>query len=375
MWRSVFLHEFLDTDIRNYQALAGSPTPASLTLTPTSNRSLRTNTVQITPGRGFEYSLAEPLDEVIGISGRLRLRYPIQTGINPVPIMRVGDMAEFTIRPFLDPLFNPAEVAAPARGFLRIGQTEIALGVIVFAHRRFIDVRFDWHSSGQARLLQDGRLVGYQNAVASTAQLEVNKVVFGLPNAPIGARNPRYEIGRVFVRVLRRSDSPAAFSKLFPEVKVPGDSISETCYVRTTFSMLAIVDRLRQFMALANQKISQPWASASGPPEGPFTPEAIAAHELATKALVELVRMLRSGDFSTADGFLEPFEKFLRILHDALPDEFSALATEFSEPFELPDECEPVLEAVLSQHRETFMPLVDVLSEASNRLKDIAGGS
>src|SRR4030095_296712 len=98
MWRSVFLHEFLDSNIRNFQALDGRPTPASLTLTPHPSPPLQANAVGITPGRGFEYTLAQPLDQVIGISGRVRLRVPLDPGlISPIPIMKVGDQAEFQI--------------------------------------------------------------------------------------------------------------------------------------------------------------------------------------------------------------------------------------------------------------------------------------
>jgi hypothetical protein len=377
MWRSVFLHEFPDNEIRNFQALPGYATPASLALTPIANPQLQHNTVQISPGRGFDYTLAEPLDEVIGASGRVRLRYPIQAGTNPVSIMQVGDMAELRVQPFLDPLFNPAELSARARGLLRIGGTEIELGVLVFPHRRFTEVRFDWHTSGQARLLQDGDLVGYQNAVAPAAQLDVTRVVFGLPPSVMspGGPLPRYEIQRVFVRALRRSDSLAAFTRLLPDVPMPDDPLFERCYVRATINLLAMVDRLRQFMSLVNQKLSQPWTSASGPPEGPFTPEAVTAHQLATQSVVELGRMMRTGDFSTAEPFLDPLEQFLRILHKTLPDEFSALAKELMESTALPDECVPALEAVLDDNRQSFGPLLDVLLAASKRIESIVGGS
>jgi hypothetical protein len=135
-----------------------------------------------------------------------------------------------------------------------------------------------------------------------------------------------------------------------------------------------MVDRLRQFMSLIHQKTSQPWTLTSGPAEGPFTPEAITAHELAVRAVVELTNMMRTGDFSTADAFLEPFEAFLRLLHDAAPDEFTALAEELLQTPQLPAECISASESVLEKNREALGPLVDVLSKASDRVRDIAGG-
>src|SRR5688572_6316367 len=106
MWRSVFLHEFIDGDIRNFQAIAGNATPASLSLDPVANPPSPGRTVLISPGRGFEYTLQDPMRQVIGVSARMRLRYPLQQlgGGSRVRLMRVGGAAEFRIRPPLDPL-------------------------------------------------------------------------------------------------------------------------------------------------------------------------------------------------------------------------------------------------------------------------------
>jgi hypothetical protein len=40
----------------------------------------------------------------------------------------------------------------------------------------------------------------------------------------------------------------------------------------------------------------------------------------------------------------------------------------------LPNACEPLREAILEQHQELLGPLFEVLSEASKRVKDMAGG-
>src|SRR5919112_2864453 len=120
MWRSVFLHDFLDTDIRNFKAIAGSPTATSLSLMPMRTSPIQGNSVLITPGRGFEYSFVEPLDEIIGVSGRVRLRYPIQGSGGTVRIMRVGEMAELRIRPLPGPPVDSSPLAHPTAALLRI---------------------------------------------------------------------------------------------------------------------------------------------------------------------------------------------------------------------------------------------------------------
>jgi hypothetical protein len=373
MWRSVFLHRFIDEEIGNFQALPGNATPASLTLTPFPAGPGAVNSVKLTPGRSFEYSLAQPLDEVIGVSGRVRLWHPVQ-GFAPRGqfIMQVGDMAEFSVR-LGGFFFNFAATRAFAQ--LRIGSTEVELAEFLLPQLRFIDMRFDWHTSGQARVLLDGRLLGYHNALAPAAQLEVANVTFGVPDAPASGHTQRFHIGRVFVNVLRRSDPLATISRLFPVVDVPDDDLFERCRVRAAINLLAMVDRLRRFMTLVNQQLSQPWSQESGPPEGPFSAEAKEAHELATTAFIELRRMLRTGDFSAPDGFLSPFTEFLKILHDALPNQFEALAGDLMKAPAVPDECRKVLEAALEESEQELKPLLELLSLAANRISEIAGGS
>jgi hypothetical protein len=374
MWRAVFLHEFLDENIRNFQALPGNATPASLTLTPSPAPQLKINSVELSPGRGFEYSLVESLDEVIGVSGSIKLWYPIDSTVGPtIPfIMHVGDMAQFQARPF---------VAFPGTaqffGHLGIGSPPsppLELGKFTLSNRRFVDIRFDWHTSGQARILLDGRLVLYHNGVAPTAQLEVANVKFGVPEGSAPGFF-RYHVGGVFARVLRRSDSLAAVSGSLPVVDVPADDLFEQCRVRTAINLLAMVDRLRHFMTLVNQQLSQPWSQDSGPPEGPFSADAIKAHQLAAKASVELRTMLRTGDFSAPDSFLSPFTAFLKILHDAVPAEFEALAEDLIKTPVVPEVCRQVFEAALEQAGQELRPLLELFSVASNRISEIAGGS
>lgn len=378
MWRSVFLHEFPDTNIRNFQALAGSPTPASLRLMPAPSPPLRTNAVGITPGEGFEYILAQTLDQVIGISGRIRIRgLNLATEEALLPIMWLGDRVEFRIlqKP-LEPHPGIGVFVPFARAFLRIGQTEVELGTINTLPMPpfwFTEIRFDWHTSGQARLLQDGQLVGYQNAVAPSIHFDVASVVFGMPNVPL-TLHAAYAIERVFVRVLRRPDPLSEFSKLLPAIPFADEEHHELCQLLPINNLLAMTDRMRQFMSLIQGDLSQPWTASSGPAEGPFRPEAITAHQLATQAVVALAKMMRNGDFSTDAPFLEPFEAFLRILHDARPAEFASLVNELIDVRVVPEECSPVAQKMLEENKEVLGPIVDVLSKATDRLRDIAGG-
>ena len=60
--------EFLDHRIANFQALKGQATPASLIMQPTDDV-----VPGVGPGVGFQYVLATPLQQVIGICCRVRV--------------------------------------------------------------------------------------------------------------------------------------------------------------------------------------------------------------------------------------------------------------------------------------------------------------
>lgn len=132
MWRSVLLHEFLDHRISNFQAVDGKLTSSSFALTPSADPASGINSVQITPGKGFEYLLAQPLQTVIGISCRVRLSYrtlfdeagAFLPGIR-FSVVRLGDLAELNLETN-DLLLDPSAVMAYAG--IRVNSQSVNLG-------------------------------------------------------------------------------------------------------------------------------------------------------------------------------------------------------------------------------------------------------
>lgn len=372
MWRAILLHEFPDGNIRNFQAIAGSLQTANMGAQGGAAGN-RDTSVSVTPGTGFSYQFAEPLAEVIGVSIRLRLRYPVQGITDPVPLVQLGDGVEIRIQPFIDPQFNRAELGAPAKGLLRLGTSEFDLGGLILPHRRFTDIRFDWHSSGQARLLQNKKLIGYQHSVATQSHFELNGIRFGLLDLP-AVSNPRYQLQYVFVRAMKRADSLADFTGLLPELTAPEDPMMARCRELSTIKMIAAVEQLRAFMATFHSNFSEKWSIHNGPAGGPFKEESLHTHKQAITAMLALSTMIRKNDFSAPNDFLDPFEKFLHILHSAMPTEFDHLASELSTSLSLSPQCKSILENHFSAQVETIKPLVDLLASAADRIKTIVGG-
>ena len=94
MWRSVFLHEFIDHNITNFHALPGRLTLPSFDLVPSAAIAPGINSVEVTKGTGLEYIFDEPLRDVIGLSCRVRVAYPIpKDGLGHVqgfPLLSLG---------------------------------------------------------------------------------------------------------------------------------------------------------------------------------------------------------------------------------------------------------------------------------------------
>jgi hypothetical protein len=369
MWRSVFLHEFIDHRIGNFQALPGRPTPSSFQLAPSDTVVPGVTAVAISPGSGFEHMLDAPLSQIVGVSTRVRLVYPLNPQPRMFSVVRLGGAAELLFWPVSNPLPDLSGTLALARVWVGTGFRN--LGNVILPAQRFVEFRFDWHASGQARLLADGRLVAYHNAVAPAALLSFDRVVFGMGNVAPASSQPLYHLSRVCVRALARPDAMAHLSKLLPKVKPAPDT--NRCRLRIIANALAVVDRLRAFMGGMHQSLSQPWTERTGPASGPFRPEAVDAHALATTAVGELARMLRTGDFESQERFLQPFERFLRILRDAQPQGFAALAAEIDAMAVVPEDCRAAFEAS-EEDKAAFAPLIDLLTRANGLVRTIAGG-
>ena len=370
MWRSVFLHEFIDHRIGNFQALPGRPTPPSFLLQASDALLAGTNAVAISPGAGFEHVLDSALHSIVGVSTRVRMIYPLNPQPRMFSVVRLGGAAELLFWPVSDPLPDGSGTVALARVWVGTGFRN--LGNVVLPATRFVEFRFDWHASGQARLLADGRLVAYHNAVAPGALLSFDRVAFGLGNVTPTSPQPLYHVARVFVRALARPDPLAHLSKLLPVAAATPDV--NRCRLRIIGGLLQVVDKLRSFMGGTHSSLSQPWTEQAGPASGPFRPEAVEAHALATAAAAALVTMLRTGDFAAADGFLDPLAKFLRVLRDAQPQVFAALAAEIDAMQVVPKDCRAAFEAS-EEEKAAFAPIVELLAKAEALIRDIAGGN
>jgi hypothetical protein len=373
MWRSVFQHEFPDRSIGNYQSIDGAISSASEAMLLETDPATGRRSLPLLAGETFEFAPAHPLRDIIGVSMRARLKGSVSGFVSTATFrLSAGIDLDLLIR---KPVFGQSK---PTDASVRVQSGHVAFPSSVPALGRFVDVRLDWHTSGQVRLSADGRLVAYHNNVDAGRVLQLDRVTFGLPfpePEEFHRLSRRFSVNRVFVRALARPDTLGAFTQFLPKPEPTADDLLRKCRFIATGNVLKTVDRLRAFMAEAHQALTQPWTAPDGPPAGPFQQQAIDAHLLATAAGGALVDMMRRGDYSDPAAFLDPFEKFLRILYDTLPTQFTALATELADRPVVPEECRLVMEKALGSSRDELAPLIDLLAAASDRVRAIAEGA
>lgn len=347
MWRSVFLHEFTGGRIRAFQALAGNATPASLAMTPEVDPDLGSPVLAFPEGQTFDYGLRVPLHSIIGVSARVRVHFPYRRS-SRVPVVRVGSGFELALQPVPQPNDAPSKATA----ILRVGGAPpIELGTVVDYRRqhvgaaRYVDVRVDWHSSGQARLLVGGRLVGYQHSVAAGQTLGIDRVVLGGTPEFGGVPGSRFAMGRVMVRALSDRDSLGPLLSGLPAIKPDEDPQLARCRKQVQGELGSTLVQLRQFMARFHATTSQPWTAASGG-SGPFSDVAKKAHAAAIKTGLALSRTLSDPQYPF-DELLAALREFLTAVRSVLPAEFDALVVAQSRVRGLSDACRQRLEQEL----------------------------
>lgn len=179
-------YEFEDI-LPTCQGLPGSLAPGSATADPADG------TLLIGPSRSLHYLLDTPLCNVVGLSCRLRIKYPAPTAGSSLRILQLGD--EFDLG--LEPLTTGRAVVR-----VRLQQVRHDLGQLANPGTRFAELRFDWHTSGKTFLRVDGRLVGYHDTLGRGRRLTIEDVTFGAATSPLESPAQHYQLDEFSVRAL-----------------------------------------------------------------------------------------------------------------------------------------------------------------------------
>lgn len=373
MWRSVFLHEFLGMDMGNYQAVPGtfSVSPSASPL----RRDFDIPAARLFAREFLRFQLAPSWDDVIGLSGRIKLRLPPQSIDQPVSILRVGNVLQLSLR-FDQPLVTVAEdpeLLLLAHGVLQFGSTQVELGGVPIPYRRFMELRFDWHTTGQAWLSADRIPVGYHNGIGPGTRVQLTDIVVGDAEPIRRSRLPFFDVGRVFVRALRRPDPLLDTVGLLGDIEVKPDDRLRRCVVTRTRQLLAINDRVRAFIAGLLSQLTAPGEALDGTLVQSIDPRLLRAREVAMRAYHQFAQMADRRDYSQAAAFLTTWTELLDLLHGLAPKPFEAMIHECLALLDEDPECRALGESIIEGNDRVLTPFIDLLEQMADRLRAVVG--
>ena len=349
VWSPAFQHQFLDANPRNFNAWPGthSVNPPVLVVPPTPPRDQFGFTVR--PGHRFDYVFDPAFADVIGADIKLDLAFP--PGSAAGQLSGQVALANGAIR------FLVGFVSGVARLQLFVSNDVIGISV-PFGGSEPLRVHARWHTHGQGQIWVNGTLRVYDPSLAPTASFTVDRLRFGHQADQIVTNAPAFLIRSITVKLLRRNDPGRILDTLFP---IPEPSpLDEECVRKLAAVDTAILEEIRTFMRLAIGRLTSPWQE--GMPGGPFTQEAIAAHNAAVAASLAFMAFLVHRRDQDAERVKEKVTEFLKVIQATDPAGYAQLVARLEAMTGQYDpSCLARLQPLAQQHATALQPVKSLL--------------
>lgn len=369
VWKSIFLHEFLDGDPTNLHAIPGqlAVLPGGVVVEPPPVPTDRG--FLVTPGRSLVYRFDEPLDDVIGVD----LGFDLAIRPQEVPAFQLVSLGGGRVTLSMTQLrfaFIGPELQAFARIVLAVDGQEMEVDQ-TFPGRGAIRLRIRWHTHGQGQIWLEGTLRAYQPGFAAGRSFGLDRLVVGGPEGVIVDPGAVFRARRVYLKVLRRDDARSEIDKHVP---LDDRYVQPTpCAERVRVVHRELLSRSRQFMAGIVSSLTTSWRE--GQPGGPFSREADAAHRAAVAAAEAFGSFLDTGDPAAMETFLERIGEFLDVLAATDPAGYADLLADLTARAEALDPyCREELQASYAANAGVLGPLAELLQRTGQRAREAQPG-
>jgi hypothetical protein len=371
-WQSIFIHEFLDSQLSNVlgaegRIIASSPPP---TVSAPSSTTRRGTTIR--PGAWFGYELDRPRQEVIGMDIFCDVLAPVSGPGAVLPLASIeGAIALVLI--FNDPVSTElidGQLVAHARLTAKIGNQNVNSDTVRIPFRSPVTMQVNWHTSGQVRLFLNGELIAYEPQIMPDNQFTVARIIIG-DRFAAASQQPRFFIQHVSIKILREDVSVTQILEQFP-VEYPEEFDDERCetiardYVKNSMSVI------RQFMRLFVSSTTSSWKKSEQTPIPSFESAAIEAHERAVNAFTSFMRFILEGDLAARADYLLHLEKFLTLLRNELPGEYAQMLADLDAIEKPSPECLELGRRHLEANGEALQPLLSLADETIEIAHNIA---
>lgn len=362
VWSSAFQHQFLDGNPANLTAPPGDLTivPEGPVVGPTPPADQRG--FPMWPGHRLEYAFGAAFEQVIGADISLDLFFP--PGSEQLQLSGVVRLGDGRVRLLTD------FVSSIARLQLWVGTSVMSVSVPITAAGT-VKIRTRWHTSGQSHIWVDGTLRAYRPSLAVQNSLTVDRLSLGHPSASVLPDAPRMLARRVCVRLLRDNDPARYLDALHPIVEPL--SLPPDCREQVEAIHDEVRGEMRRFMSATVGRITAAWDEGQG--GGPFSAEAIAAHEAASAAREAFVHfMLHRRDADAAEQVLDRIGAFLAVIETADPAGYQALVDRIAHIADgLAPGCRSALEISAQPYAASLGPLAELFQQIWTRAQAPGG--
>lgn len=361
VWSPVFQHLFLDANPRNFNAWPGSHSvnPPVLVVPPTPPRDQLGFAVR--PGHRFEYVFDPPIGDVIGADIKMDLAFAPESAA--AELLGQVVLANGAIR------FLVGFISGIARLQLAVGNDVIGISV-PFATTAPLRVHARWHTHGQGQIRVNGTVRGYDPSLAPSAMFTVDRLRFGHHADQVVANAPAFLIRSITVKLLRQSDPGRVLDSLLP---IPEPSpLDAECIRKLNAVDAAILQEIRAFMRQAIDRLTSRWQV--GMPGGPFTPEAVVAHNAAVAASLAFMAFLVHRREEDAERVKEELSSFLRIIQATDPAGYAQLVARLEAlTGQYDPSCLARLQPLAQQYASALQPVKSLLETLLNVIRSPSG--
>jgi len=370
VWNSVFLHEFLDGNPANLRALPGDLTvlPNGPVVTPTPDPEDRG--FRVSPGHVLGYHFQRPLENVIGVDLSVDLVLSVQAAFEHLTVVSLGGGKVTLVLLNAQFAFIGPNIEGRARVRFTVDGESMEFS-LRFVPAQTLRLRVRWHTHGQVQVWQERVLRAHEPGFAPGRAVGIDRLAVGGPGGLGGGGAAGILVRRVYVKLLRRDDSR---NELREQVAIDTSMLPRTPCATAAGALLAeMLAQIRKFMSEVIMKTTTSWRE--GQPQGPFAPEAVAAHRAAVAAAEAFVAYLGTREETAAHTFLEQIGTLLDVLAAADPARYAALLDELAALAESFDpDCRAVLQPLYTANTQALDPLADLLTQTWDRAKAASQG-
>ena len=366
VWTPAFQHQFLDGNLLNFNAPPGAEPNVAFEaplVRPAPLPSERGFPVR----RGNRFACVFPADaftEVIGADIKLDLSFP--------PGTTAGQLSGNVVLGN-DAIRMPVAFASgAARLQFRIVDNQHVIAVSVpFDALAPLQIQARWHTHGQAQLWVNGVLRRYHPAIAAGLSFPIDRIAFGHHDTSGFAPGaPAFLIRRLSVKLLRRNDAARFVDQLFP-IEEPA-ALDEGCRRKLRAVDADASRAMRAFMTQAIGRLTRSWEAPQ--PGGPFSADAVAAHEAAVAAARAFAAFMANRPGADAATVKARIKEFLIVIQATDPAGYAQAVAGLEQIAGRYDAaCLAQLQPAAQPHAAALQPLAALLQDVWTTIQSPGG--